>query len=109
MLQLPRMLGPAVHRGKDTTYNNNNNNNKVFIHQKIRSISDWLYPSLRSAGLSRPCVMRVRDPNMEGVIQTDPTLFATLHLSRNKRLLGAVCSKVWPVSNLAQQHVTAGA
>ena len=43
--QLPTMLGPAVHRGKDTTI------------------------------LWRPCVMRVCGPNNVGrAVQTDPTL-----------------------------------
>ena len=32
--------------------------------------------------------------------------FATLRRSRNKRMLGVVGWKVWPVSNFAQQHAT---
>ena len=46
MQQLPTMLGPAVHRGKD-----------------------------KPISLCKPCVMSVRGPNNVGrAVQTDPTL-----------------------------------
>ena len=66
MQQLPTMLGPAVHCGKDTT-------------QKT-----W-----------RPCVTRVRGPNNVGrAVQTDPILLRYALVITEQEILGAVGSKV---------------
>ena len=79
MQQLPTMLGPAVHRGKDTTH-------KPFY--TMRNSRPWPQQCWKScANGSNIVVLRFSDRG-------------------TKEMLGVVGWKVWPVSNVAQQHAT---
>ena len=80
--QLPTMLGPAVHRGKDTTIS-----------------------------LCKHCVMRVRSPNNVGrIVQTDPTLlrYASTITEQKKcwELLSEKFDRFQSLCNNKQQHPT---
>ena len=82
MQQLPTMLGPAVHRGKDITPN-----------------------------FFKPCVMRVRGPNNVGrVVQTDPTLlrYASAITEQKKcwELLAEKFDRFQTLRNNTQHHPT---
>ena len=82
MQQLPTMLGPAVHRGKDTT------------HKSLK-----------------PCVMSVRGPSNVGrVAQTDPTLlrYASTITEQKKcwELLAEKFDRFQTLRNNIQQHAT---
>ena len=78
MQQLPTMLGPAVHRGKETT------------HKTLETM----------------CEMHVGGPNNFGrAVQTDPTLrYASAITKQKKRWVSWL--KSLSVSNFAQQHAT---
>ena len=85
MQQLPKSLGPAVHRGKNTTHKS----------------------------LCNPCVMSVRGSNNVGrAVQTDPILLRyDFGDHGTKEMLAVVGWEVWPVSNFnlrnnTQQHAT---
>ena len=80
--QLPTSLGPAVHRGKNTTHTHCN-----------------------------PCVMRVRGPNNVGrAVQTDPTLlrYASAITEQKKcwELLAEKFDRFQTLRNNIQQHAT---
>ena len=79
MQQLPTMLGPAVHRGKDTT------------HKSLRTIRNecaWPQQCWKSC------------PNGSNIVALCFGDHGT------KEMLGVVGWKVWLVSNFAQQHAT---
>ena len=83
VLSFPTMLDAPVHRGKKTT------------HKTL-----W--------NLSRPCVRRVRGPNKAGrTVQNGSNIFALRFGDHGtKEVLGVGWSKVWQVSNFAQQLPT---
>ena len=77
MQQLPTMLGPTVHRGKDTTYKS---------LWTIRNERAWPQQCWKSC------------PNGSNIVALRFGDHGT------KEMLGVVGWKVWPVSNFAQQH-----
>ena len=79
MQQLPTMLRPTVHRGKDTAHNS---------LRPMRNERAWPQQCWKScANGSNIVALRFGD-------------YGT------KEMLGVVGWKVWPVSNFAQQHAT---
>ena len=84
MQQLPTMLGPAVHRGKDTT------------HKSL---------------ICKLCVISVRGPNNVGrAVQTDPTLLryasAIKEQKKGWELLAEKFDRFQTLCNNSQQHAT---
>ena len=79
MQQLPTVLGPAVHRWKDTTHKSLSTmrNERAWPQQCWKSCANW----------SNIVALRFGDHG-------------------TKEMLGVVGWKVWPVSNFAQQHAT---
>ena len=79
MQQLPTSLGPAVHRGKDTTHKS------LWSMRNERALPQQCWKSYANG--SNIVALRFSD-------------------HRTKEMLGVIGWNVWPVSNFAQQHAT---
>ena len=79
MQQLPTSLGPAVHRGKDTTHKS------LWSMRNERALPQQCWKSYANG--SNIVALGFRD-------------------HRTKEMLGVIGWNVWPVSNFAQQHAT---
>ena len=79
MQHLPTSLGPAVHRGKDTTHKS------LWSMRNERALPQQCWKSYANG--SNIVALRFGD-------------------HRTKEMLGVIGWNVWPVSNFAQQHAT---
>ena len=79
MQQLSTMLGPAVHRAKDTTHES------LWSMRNERALPQQCWKSYANG--SNIVALRFGD-------------------HRTKEMLGVIGWNVWPVSNFAQQHAT---